>query len=97
MLNTQFSLNCLVCLFACLLNSYHEKETAVLRDKSNHRRNSPEEANHTRHIKNFLGKERWEQILQEERLPVLVASHSSNMIKPGESFSFWRYVGKTSK
>ncbi|MBR5639903.1 MAG: VanW family protein [Muribaculaceae bacterium] len=81
----------------------------------------------TRHIKDFFGKEKWARDFQEEKLPVLVASHSSDMIKrgpgidpqlqlnkadnirlacskmngliikPGESFSFWKYVGKTSK
>ena len=81
----------------------------------------------TRHVKNFLGKEMWAKNFQEAKLPVLVASHHSDMIKrgpgidpqlqlnkadnirlacskmnglvikPGESFSFWRYVGKTSK
>ena len=81
----------------------------------------------TRHIKNLLGKEQWAKDFKQEKLPVLVASHDSNMIKrgpgidlqlqlnkadnirlacskmnglvikPGESFSFWRYVGKTSK
>lgn len=81
----------------------------------------------TRHIKNFLGKEKWAKYFQDEKLPVLVASHDSDMIKrgpgidlqlqlnkadnirlacskmngliinPGESFSFWKYVGKTSK
>ena len=81
----------------------------------------------TRHIKNFMGKEKWAHTFQTEKLPVLVASHHSNMIKrgpgidpqlqlnkadnirlacskmngliinPGEAFSFWKYVGKTSK
>ena len=81
----------------------------------------------TRHIKNFLGKEKWAHTFEQEKLPVLVASHHSNMIKrgpgidpqlqlnkadnirlacskmngliinPGEVFSFWKYVGKTSK
>ena len=81
----------------------------------------------TRHIKNFLGKEKWAHTFEQEKLPVLVASHHSNMIKrgpgidpqlqlnkadnirlacskmngliinPGEAFSFWKYVGKTSK
>lgn len=81
----------------------------------------------TRYIKNLLGKEKWAHTFQDEQLPVLVASHHSDMIKrgpgidpqlqlnkadnirlacskmngliikPGESFSFWRYVGKTSK
>lgn len=81
----------------------------------------------TRHIKNMLGKEKYAKAVQSEKLPVTVASHSSDMIKrgpgiderlqlnkadnirlacskmngliinPGETFSFWRYVGKTSK
>lgn len=81
----------------------------------------------TRHIKNFLGKDKWAHTFEQEKLPVLVASHHSNMIKrgpgidpqlqlnkadnirlacskmngliinPGEAFSFWKYVGKTSK
>ncbi len=80
-----------------------------------------------RHIKNFLGKERYAKEKQEEKLPVVVFSHGNNMIKrgpgidlrlqenkadnirlacskmngliirPGETFSFWRMVGKTSK
>lgn len=80
-----------------------------------------------RHIKNFLGKETWARDFQQEKLPVTVASHQSDMIKrgpgidaqlqlnkadnirlacskintliikPGESFSFWKFVGKTSK
>lgn len=80
-----------------------------------------------RHVKNFLGKEKYATLRQEEKLPVLVSSHGNNMIKrgpgidpvlqqnkadnirlassrmhnliirPGESFSFWHYVGKTSK
>lgn len=81
----------------------------------------------TRHIKNMLGKEKYAKAVQSEKLPVTIASHSSDMIKrgpdideqlqlnkadnirlacskmngliinPGETFSFWRYVGKTSK
>lgn len=80
-----------------------------------------------RHIKNALGKETFAKVKKEEKLPVLISSHSNNMIKrgpginalhqqnkadnirlacskmngivvqPGESFSFWRYVGKTDK
>ncbi len=80
----------------------------------------------TRHIKNWLGKERWAKHRQEEKLPVVVYSSSNNMIKrgpgidlqlqlnkadnirlacsrmngliinPGETFSFWKRVGKTS-
>ncbi|MBR4387843.1 MAG: VanW family protein, partial [Prevotella sp.] len=80
-----------------------------------------------RHLKNFLGKERYAKIHQEERLPIVVSSEGNNMIKrgpgidlrlqenkadnirlacskinglivnPGETFSFWRLVGKTSK
>lgn len=80
-----------------------------------------------RHIKNFLGNEKYATERQEEKLPVLISSHGNNMIKrgpgidpvlqenkadnirlacsrmhnliihPGESFSFWHYVGKTSK
>ena len=80
-----------------------------------------------RKIKNMLSKERFATLHQEESLPVVVSSHSSNMIKkgpgiepelqynkaanidlacrkmdgliiqPGESFSFWHQVGKTSK
>lgn len=81
----------------------------------------------TRHIKNFMGREKWARDFREEKLPVLVSSHNSDMIKrgpgidpqlqlnkadnirlacskmngiiinPGEAFSFWRYVGKTTK
>lgn len=81
----------------------------------------------TRHIKNMLGKEKYAKAVQSEKLPVTIASHSSDMIKrgpgideqlqlnkadnirlacskmngliinPGETFSFWKYVGKTSK
>lgn len=81
----------------------------------------------TRHIKNMLGKEKYAKAVQSEKLPVTVASHSSDMIKrgpgineqlqlnkadnirlacskmngliinTGETFSFWKYVGKTSK
>ncbi len=80
-----------------------------------------------RHIRNFLGKEKFARTFSEERLPVVVSSHSNNMIKrgpgidirlqenkadnirlacsrmngiiirPSESFSFWKYVEKTSR
>ena len=81
-----------------------------------------------RHIKNLFGKEHYAKELQpQQKLPVIVSSHHSNMIKrgpgidpvlqtnkadnirlacskmngiiinPGETFSFWRQVGKTSK
>lgn len=79
-----------------------------------------------RHLRNMLDGTRYANTRQEERLPVVVYSHSNNMIKrgpgideqlqinkahnidlacrringlvlmPGESFSFWRCVGKTS-
>lgn len=81
----------------------------------------------TRHIKNWLSKEKFATHRQEEKLPVVVYSSSNNMIKrgpgidpqlqlnkaenirlacskmnglivnPGETFSFWKLVGKTSK
>ena len=81
----------------------------------------------TRHIKNWLSKEKFATHHQEEKLPVVVYSNSNNMIKrgpgidpqlqlnkadnirlacskinglivnPGETFSFWKLVGKTSK
>lgn len=80
-----------------------------------------------RHVKNALGKETFAKVKKEEKLPVLISSHSNNMIKrgpginalhqqnkadnirlacskmngivvqPGETFSFWHYVGKTNK
>lgn len=81
----------------------------------------------TRHIKNWMGKEKFATHQQQEKLPVVVYSSSNNMIKrgpgidpqlqlnkadnirlacsrmngvivnPGETFSFWKLVGKTSK
>ncbi len=81
----------------------------------------------TRKIKNLLGKEKFATRKSGVLLPVVVSSHSSNMIKrgpgidpvlqlnkadnirlacsrmdgliikPGETFSFWKLVGKTSK
>ncbi len=80
-----------------------------------------------RHLKNWLGKERYAKEKRREKLPVVVFGHSNNMIKrgpgidlrlqenkadnirlacsrmngliirPGETFSFWGLVGKTSK
>lgn len=80
-----------------------------------------------RHVKNWLGKEKYAQRKQEERLDVLISEQHNNMIKrgpgideklqqnkadnirlacsringlvvmPGETFSFWKRVGKTSK
>ncbi|MBR2877449.1 MAG: VanW family protein [Clostridia bacterium] len=80
-----------------------------------------------RHIKNHLSEEKFSKEKSQEKLPNLVYSHSSNMIKrapgvdltlqynkainiklasekingiiihPGEVFSFWETVGKTSK
>lgn len=80
-----------------------------------------------RHLKNLFGRERYAHETSHEWLPVVVASHSGDMIKrgpgidpllqqnkadnirlacskidgivvqPGETFSFWRLVGKTSK
>ncbi len=80
-----------------------------------------------RHIKNLLSGDKHAARKTETRLPVVVSSHSGNMIKrgpgidsvlqqnkadnirlacsringliiePGEVFSFWRHVGKTSK
>jgi len=79
-----------------------------------------------RHIKNAVSSERFAKSYQQDKLAVIVSSHSNNMIKrgpgidpvlqqnkadnirlacsringlmllPGESFSFWRCVGKTS-
>lgn len=80
-----------------------------------------------RHVRNCFDKTRYATTRQDERLPVVVYSHSNDMIKrgpsideqlqinkahnirlacsringlvlmPGESFSFWRCVGKTSR
>ena len=80
-----------------------------------------------RHIRNLLGKERFAHRYGKERLPVVVSSQASHMIKvglgidpqlqrnkadnirlacskidgliiaPGETFSFWNRVGKTSR
>ena len=80
-----------------------------------------------RHIKNFFEKEKFAETIQREKLPNVVAAHSSNLIKrgkgidirlqegkaqniklacekinglvlrPGEVFSFWKTVGKTTK
>ncbi|MCR4995578.1 MAG: VanW family protein [Bacteroidales bacterium] len=80
-----------------------------------------------RHLKDLLSRLHFARTRQEERLPVLVASHHNNMIKrgpginaehqrnkadnirlacskmngllvrPGETFSFWQLVGKTSR
>lgn len=80
-----------------------------------------------RYIMNFFGKEKFATVRRAELMPVVVSSHSNNMIKrgpsidpvlqtnkadnirlacsridgivvnPGESFSFWHYVGKTSR
>lgn len=79
-----------------------------------------------RHLFNLLSNNHFAQERSEKKLPVLLYSHSNNMIKrgpgidlqlqlnkadnirlacsrmngivihPGESFSFWHYVGKTS-
>ena len=81
----------------------------------------------TRHIKNWMGKEKFATHQQQDKLPVMIYSNSNNMIKrgpgidpqlqlnkadnirlacsrmngvivnPGETFSFWKLVGKTSK
>ena len=81
----------------------------------------------TRHIKNWMGKEKFATHQQQDKLPVVIYSNSNNMIKrgpgidpqlqlnkadnirlacsrmngvivnPGETFSFWKLVGKTSK
>lgn len=81
----------------------------------------------TRHIRDFLSREAYTKTRQEARLPNLVSSHSSGLIKrgpgidltlqenkavnidlacakmhgllirPGETFSFWRSIGKTTK
>ena len=80
-----------------------------------------------RYLKDFLSDEKFSKKIQKEKLPNIVFSHSSNMIKrapgvdltlqenkkvniilacnkmngmiihPGEVFSFWKTVGKTSK
>lgn len=80
-----------------------------------------------RHLKNFTGKEKFAKEKSQEKLPIVVYSFRSNMIKrapgvdlttqfnkatnielaakkinniiihPGEIFSFWKAVGKTSK
>lgn len=80
-----------------------------------------------RHLKNFISKEKFAKGKSQEKLPVVVHSFRSNMIKrapgvdlttqlnkatnidlaakkinniivhPGEVFSFWKAVGKTSK
>ncbi len=80
-----------------------------------------------RHIENLFSKEKFSNTFSSEKLPVVVTTHSSNMIKkgpgidpvlqynkaeniaiasgkingiiirPGESFSFWKTVGKITK
>lgn len=80
-----------------------------------------------RHLKNLLTKTKFAKLHQTEKLPNVISSHSSNMIKrakgvdpisqenkavninlacskmngliikPGEEFSFWSLVGKTTK
>lgn len=80
-----------------------------------------------RHLKNFLSKEKFAKATKKEKLPNIISSHSSNLIKkgkgidpvlqenkainimlacskingiiihPGEVFSFWKTVGKTSR
>lgn len=80
-----------------------------------------------RHLRNLTGCERYAKEKQTDALPVIISSHSNDMIKrgpginalhqqnkadnirlacsrmngvvirPGETFSFWHYVGKTSK
>ena len=80
-----------------------------------------------RHIQDFVGNEKFSKTTQTEKLPNVVSSHSSNIIKkgkgidpvlqenkaknielacqkingmvihPGEVFSFWKTVGKTTK
>lgn len=80
-----------------------------------------------RHIKNFLSNEKFSKTIQKEKMPNVVTSKSSNLIKkgkgidpilqenkavnielacnkingmvihPGEVFSFWNTVGKTTK
>ena len=81
----------------------------------------------TRHLKNLAGRERFARERTDTWLPVVVSSHSGDMIKrgpgidpvlqqnkadnirlacsridgivvrPGETFSFWKLVGKTSR
>ena len=80
-----------------------------------------------RHVKNIIGHDKFSKTIEMEKMPNLVSSHSSNLIKrapgidltlqenkavnielackklngmiihPGEVFSFWQTVGKTSK
>lgn len=80
-----------------------------------------------RHIKNMTGNEKFAKTIHSKKLPNIVSSHSSNLIKrgkgiditlqknkavniklscekingivihPGEVFSFWKTVGKTTK
>lgn len=80
-----------------------------------------------RHIMNMTGNEKFAKTIQSKKLPNIVSSHSSNLIKrgkgiditlqknkavniklscekingivihPGEVFSFWKTVGKTTK
>lgn len=80
-----------------------------------------------RHLKNLSEKETFSQTIQAEKLPNVVSSHNSNLIKrgkgidlslqegkatniklacskingiiihPGETFSFWKLIGKTTK
>jgi len=80
-----------------------------------------------RHLKDFLSKEKFAKTISKEKLPCIVCSNNSNMIKrvkgvdlktqenkavnillscnklngliiqPGEVFSFWRTIGKTTK
>lgn len=80
-----------------------------------------------RHIKNLVGNEKFAKNIQKDKMPNVVSSYSSNLIKrgkgiderlqenkatnimlacskingmvihPGEEFSFWKTVGKTTK
>lgn len=80
-----------------------------------------------RHVQNLLSKEKFAKIVQSEKMPNIISSRSSNLIKrgkgidiklqqnkavnielacskingmvihPGEVFSFWKTVGKTTK
>lgn len=80
-----------------------------------------------RHLQDFVGNEKFSKTIQKEKMPNIVSSHSSNIIKkgkgidpvlqenkaknielacekingmiihPGEVFSFWKTVGKTTK
>lgn len=80
-----------------------------------------------RHIQNMITKEKFAKTVQEEKMPNIISSRSSNLIKrgkgidirlqenkavniklacskingmvihPGEVFSFWKIVGKTTK